>query len=369
MNNQPNQPNQPTQHNEHGRTLQDRHLTIIHSDAYAGWAFNASHPTQGRRFTNAYELTLAHAELDNVHVTRIESNLIADASLLQLVHTSDYINKVAGTGECDEWDGSRPDLGQLALRMAGGTILALETLLRGETLTVMHFAGAKHHAQRDQSSGFCVLADFALAATLATRDTRPTGTTLPGSNETPLRVAILDIDAHHGDGTENLTRDNDRILTLSVHDRSIFPGTGQRDEPQSRVYNNPLEPGSGDTELAAAVIRFTTLCAEFQPDVIMIACGADGLDGDNLSTLTYTIAGLESAVAHVRREYPATPMLLGGAGGYRPDDLTPRAWARMAIAATAARTAGPVASAGQAPSRDVAQTSDEVEDQEARHGE
>ena len=117
----------------------------------------------------------------------------------------------------------------------------------------------------------------------------------------------------------------------------LFRSSGGRgirgDDPASHVYNTPLEPGSGDEQLADAAAFFVGLCGRFHPDLIMIATGADGLDGDPLSTLTYTIEGLEYAVRYVRRGFRDLPMLIGGAGGYRPDDLTPRAWARMAVAA------------------------------------
>jgi acetoin utilization protein AcuC len=310
----------------------DGALTVVHSDDYAGWVFDASHPTQGRRFMNARDLVLAHAAESGVRVTQLESDLLPAFSTMQLAHTAEYVESVVLGGESGEWSGSRPDLGRLALQMAGGTILALDSLLSGETMTAVHFAGAKHHAMRDRSSGFCVFADFAIAAKLAMSRTRVMQTPR-GTFRVPMRVAILDIDAHHGDGTERLTSGDDRILTMSVHDRSIFPGTGRGDDPASHVYNTPLEPGSGDEQLADAAAFFVGLCERFNPDLIMIAAGADGLDGDPLSTLTYTIEGLEYAVRYVRRGFRDLPMLIGGAGGYRPDDLTPRAWARMAVAA------------------------------------
>ena len=268
----------------------DGALTVVHSDDYAGWVFDASHPTQGRRFMNARDLVLAHAAESGVRVTQLESDLLPAFSTMQLAHTAEYVESVVLGGECDEWDGSRPDLGRLALQMAGGTILALDSLLSGETMTAVHFAGAKHHAMRDRSSGFCVFADFAIAAKLAMSRTRVMQTPR-GTFRVPMRVAILDID------------------------------------------NTPLEPGSGDEQLADAAAYFVGLCERFNPDLIMIAAGADGLDGDPLSTLTYTVEGLEYAVRYVRRGFRDLPMLIGGAGGYRPDDLTPRAWARMAVAA------------------------------------
>lgn len=296
-------------------------LVLVHSDAYADWVFSTSHPTQGRRFMHARERLLAAASSTGVTVAQLASDRLVEADELAVVHSPAYVQQVLEAGECGEWAGSRPDLAAITRRMCGGTLLAMDALLAGASLTAVHFAGAKHHAQRDRSSGFCVFADFALAAR--------------GAVARGARVAILDVDAHHGDGTEALTRDEPEILTFSIHDGTIFPGTGHADASEEHVYNQPLAAGSGDAELLAGVERFLLLCNEFRPDVIMIAMGADGLEGDPLSTLRYSIEGLAGAVRSVRCAWPAVPMLLGGAGGYRPDDLTPDAWVAMALAAVA----------------------------------
>ena len=78
-----------------------------------------------------------------------------------------YIASVLDAYQCGEWSGQRPDLSDLAQRLAGGTLVALEHLLGGGTRLAVHLAGAKHHAQRDRSSGFCVFADLAIAARIA----------------------------------------------------------------------------------------------------------------------------------------------------------------------------------------------------------
>ena len=311
--------NMPTEPNR-GR------LVLVHSDEYANWAFSERQVTQGRRFINARTRLLEQAEAADVEVREIESDLLPSLDDLELVHQREYIERVVLEGRCGEWSGSRVDLGQLALRMAGGTLLAVEALQRGDALTAVHFAGAKHHAQYLGSSGFCVFADFALAAKRLAKQGK--------------RVAILDVDAHHGDGTENLTKVVEGILTHSIHDSTIFPGAGDNDDPGYHVYNSPLAARSGDAELMAEVQFFCGLINRFKPDFIFIAAGADGLAEDPLSSLQYTIDGLERAVRYVRRCAPTTPMLIGGAGGYRPDDLTPETWARVAIAAATPVAAG-----------------------------
>lgn len=298
-------------------------LAVVHSDDYAGWVFNSVHPTQGRRFVNAMTRLRELAPAAGVDLLDIESGLLPDAETLAIVHDPDYVREVIVDGMSREWSGSRPDLGSIAQRMAGGTLLAAQALEAGGALTAVHFAGAKHHAMRDHSSGFCVFNDFALTATVLLDD--------PMSRID--RICILDIDAHHGDGVEALLESDARVQTFSVHDSTIFPGTGHEDIPASHVLNRPLASGSGDRELSECIRDFVDAAHFFDPGLIMVAMGADGHATDPLSSLQYSVEGMARAVRHVRRAFPTTPILLGGAGGYQPDTFTPEAWARMALAA------------------------------------
>ena len=297
-------------------------VVLVHHDDYADWVFDSHHPTQGRRFTKARELLLELGDEGGIEVIEIDSDLLPDRAVLEAVHDPTYVSEVMDRGRCGEWAGDRPDLARIAHRMVGGTLLAAQALVEGRALTAVHLPGAKHHAMRDYSSGFCVFADFAITARHLLDD--------PTSGVD--RIAILDIDAHHGDGTEALLLDEPRALTFSIHDSTIFPGTGHADSPQQRAYNVPLAAGSGDAELEEGVRRFLELARGFAPDLILIAGGADGHEEDPLSTLRYSVSGLEAAVRRVRWAFPEVPILLGGAGGYLPDTVTPEAWARMAVA-------------------------------------
>lgn len=198
-------------------------------------------------------------------------------------------------------------------------------MLSGKAKTAIHFPGAKHHAQYDYSSGFCVFADFALAADIATKDFSK-------------KVAILDFDAHHGDGTENLTAENPSVLSFSIHEKGIFPGTGNNSIAEKHVYNYPLgaegtegEIGKGDEALLRGVAEFCRLADEFNADLIFVAAGADGHVEDPLSSLQFTIAGYKAVAKHLRKKFPNTPILAGGAGGYLPDSRTPEVWSKFSV--------------------------------------
>lgn len=285
--------------------------------------FDPSHPTQGRRFMNAKMLLTDSFSEENTELKILKPRLATTDELLR-VHSSRYISEVLDDHKSGQWAGERPDLSNVAALFAGGTLVALDALLTGETNTAIHFPGAKHHAQYDYSSGFCIFADFAIAADIASKDHGK-------------KVAILDIDAHHGDGTENLTAENPSVLTFSIHEKGIFPGTGNESEPSKLVYNYPLgsndpvqNPNKDDQALIDGVTEFCRLAEQFQPDLLFIACGADGHAEDPLSSLQFTSAGFEAVAKCLRKNFPNTPILIGGAGGYLPDTRTPEVWCHFA---------------------------------------
>ena len=272
---------------------------------------------------NAKKLLADSMRKKNIELTIVEPRLATRDQLLR-VHSSRYISEVLDDHESGQWSGDRPDLSNLAALFAGGTLVALDALLTGKANTAIHFPGAKHHAQYDHSSGFCIFADFALAADIATKDHGK-------------KVAILDIDAHHGDGTENLTAENPNVLTFSIHEKGIFPGTGNESEPTKIAFNYPLgskdpaqNPNKDDQALFDGVTEFCRLADQFQPDLLFIACGADGHFEDPLSSLQFTFEGFGSAANLIRSRFPSLPILIGGAGGYLPDTRTPEVWDHFA---------------------------------------
>jgi len=295
---------------------------LVHSDQYANWIFDPSHPTQGRRFINARNQFAQLMADSNTLFTELAPRLAIRAEL-ERVHAPHYIDEVLSDHISSQWSGKRPDLATLASTFVGGTLTALDALLNKGARTAIHFPGSKHHAQYDYSSGFCIFNDFAIAADIATKDYG-------------LRVAILDIDAHHGDGVENLTKGNHSVITFSIHQGGIFPGTGNESEAGD-FYNIPLEDGAGDEELLEAIDQFISVAGardriwDWQPDLLFITCGADGHSEDPLTGLTYSVAGYVAAAKKVRERFPDLPILLGGAGGYLPDTRTPEVWSNVAI--------------------------------------
>jgi acetoin utilization protein AcuC len=295
---------------------------LIHSDEYKNWIFDPTHPTQGRRFNNARDLLISSAKKEGINVVEVLPRTATEAELLR-VHTPAYIDEVVNQHISTEWDGQRADLANLASLFVGGTLTALDALLTNKTKLAIHFPGAKHHAQSDHSSGFCIFNDFAIAADIASKD--------HGKN-----IIIIDIDAHHGDGVENLTAENPKVLTFSVHQDGIFPGTGDESKP-GYFYNIPLEAGAGDKELLDAIEQFIDVIGardriwDWQPDLLFITCGADGHKEDPLTSLEYSVDGYVAVAKRLKERFPDLPILLGGAGGYLPDTRTPEIWAGVAL--------------------------------------
>lgn len=299
-------------------------LLLIHTDAYKDWVLDASHPTQGRRFTNARTMIHTLALDWGATLRELEPTTLATKAQLARIHTTEYIDEVLDSHTSNEWAGQRPDLSYLAALMCGGTLQAAELLHLGAAKTIVHLPGAKHHAMRDHSSGFCVFNDFALAAHTLT--------------DLGHRVAILDIDAHRGDGVEALTMDNPDILTFSIHDESIFPWSPGTDVPRLHIYNRPLPANSDGKPMLMEVNNFIALAKTFDATAILITCGADGHTSDPLSTLRYSELQYRAAARKLRHAFPTTPMLMGGAGGYQPDRATPRVWAAFAMTLAGGRS-------------------------------
>jgi acetoin utilization protein AcuC len=179
-------------------------------------------------------------------------------------------------------------------------------------------AGGWHHAHAARASGFSYLNDAAVA--------------IRGLLQRGLRVAYVDIDAHHGDGVQEAFYDTDRVLTISLHEagRDFFPHTGLVHEMgRGRGYgyavNVPFSPHADDLIFDQAMRRVVMpLLDAFRPDVLVTQMGVDALRTDPLTRLELTTGSLELA-AHLFRETGLPWVLLGG-GGYDKINVA-RGWA------------------------------------------
>lgn len=186
---------------------------------------------------------------------------------------------------------------------AGASLLAGEMLAHGGV--IYSPAGGTHHGMPDRANGFCYLND----PVLAMQSLRRNGA---------VRIAYIDIDAHHADGVEHAFADDPHSLLISIHEQNRWPRTGAlSDCGVGQVYNLPVPAGLHDDDMA--LIRddlILPLVTRFRPDAIVLQCGADAVTEDPQSRLTLSNNAHWAIVAALR---PLAPryLVLGG-GGYNP---------------------------------------------------
>jgi acetoin utilization deacetylase AcuC-like enzyme len=207
---------------------------------------------------------------------------------------------------------------------SGAACSAVESAIAGETA----FAVARppgHHAGRDYGMGFCLTNHAAVAA----------GHALSRGLE---RVAILDWDVHHGNGTQDIFYGDARVLCLSAHQSPFYPGTGNTGEVGEGeglgfTVNVPLPAGSGQDLYAAAFAGvFLPILREFGPEVILVSAGFDAHIDDLLGGMalgTDSFGRFAALISDLSREVGASPPAFVLEGGYNLDALTESVAATM----------------------------------------
>jgi len=194
---------------------------------------------------------------------------------------------------------------------AGGVMLACRLVLGGG---VVHCpGGGTHHGRPNRASGFCYLNDPALGI-------------LQWLDAGLRRVVYLDIDAHHGDGVQDAFHDDDRVLTISVHEAGRWPGTGAlHDRAGGMARNLPVPQGYHDSEARHLLHHaILPLIQRFRPQAIFLQAGADSLEEDPLAKLSLSNNAYWEAVEAVMGLAPR--LVVVGGGGYNPYTVG-RCWA------------------------------------------
>jgi acetoin utilization protein AcuC len=301
---------------------------IIHSDEWRQFDYGPEHPLRMERLGLTWRLMEAYG-LTTLSRAKVLAPEAAELDEIARFHSREYIEILRAVGAGD-WvphaaryglgPGDNPifpGLWEAAQLAAGGSLLAARLVADGEVTRAFHFAGGLHHAMPDRASGFCYVND----AVLAILRLRAQG----------LRVAYVDIDAHHGDGVQFAFYDDPQVLTVSTHERGdrLFPGTGfvaEMGEGEGLGYavNLPLQPFTDDTVYHAAFEAVVPpLVTAFRPDVLVLQLGIDSHRTDPLTHLSLTVQGFTRAVRRLLGLVPRVVAL--GGGGY---DLTnvARAW-------------------------------------------
>jgi acetoin utilization deacetylase AcuC-like enzyme len=233
---------------------------------------------------------------------------------LARVHTPDYIANIlakspaAGLVRVDPDTSMNPFTVTAARRAAGAVVLASELVSRGETENAFcNIRPPGHHAERAQAMGFCFFNNVAVGAAhaLETFDLQ--------------RVAIVDFDAHHGNGTEDIFEHDPRILVCSTYQHPLYPFSGRASVP-GHLINVPLKAGTWGKQFQQAVSEhWLPALRDFQPQMLFISAGFDGHIEDDMSELNLVEADyiwVTQLVLDIATQYAGGRVVSVLEGGY-----------------------------------------------------
>lgn len=306
-----------------------RNVTGVHCDAcYERHQTGAGHPESPTR----YQVLREALEALPPEVVRLPGRkaTVTEVLLAHAVHYPDVVMRdvldladVLRTGDT----AIGPESYDVALEATGAMLEAVDAVMRGEVLRA--FCAVRppgHHATADRGMGFCIFNHVAVAANYLRK------------NYQVKRVAIIDWDVHHGNGTEAIFATDPDVFYISLHQDGMYPGTGHKDyrgegEGVGTTVNLSLPPGSGG-DIALTVLRKTGIPAldAFQPEFVLISAGFDARENDPLGGLKWT----DETFADLTREAVALAEKHAGGrivsvleGGYNPAGLASAALAHV----------------------------------------
>jgi acetoin utilization deacetylase AcuC-like enzyme len=260
---------------------QFRSAYITHPDCLKH-DMGAGHPEQPARLSAIEDQLIASAL--GQHLERYEAPLATDEQLGR-VHPADYVRAIrdaapqAGTVHLDPDTAMNPWSLRAALRAAGAGVLAVDLVMKGEAGTA--FCAVRppgHHACRARPMGFCIFNNVAVAARHAI------------DAHGLERVAVIDFDVHHGNGTEDIFEADERVLMVSTFQHPFYPYSGTED-PAPNMVNVPLRAGAGSREFRAAVREAWLPALErFRPQLLLFSAGFDAHAEDDMAMLRFTDA-------------------------------------------------------------------------------
>ena len=310
---------------------------VVWDPSFTRYDFGPSHPMAPVRLDLTARLADALGLLRRPGVQVCGADM-ADDALLATVHDPEYVAAVRRVSDdptltdLERGLGTQDDpvfagMHEASARVARGTVECAEQVWAGDVEHGVNFCGGLHHAMPARASGFCVYNDVALGI----RRLLDLGA---------RKVAYVDVDVHHGDGTQAVFWDDPRVLTISVHEsgRMLFPGTGFPDElggpdATGSAVNVALPPGTGDAAWLRAVHSVVPqLVRAFEPDVLVSQHGCDTHVLDPLAHLAVSIDAqrmVASTIHSLAHEVCDGRWVATGGGGYEVVDVVPRSWSHL----------------------------------------
>jgi len=269
-------------------------------------------------------LAAIHAVLDQdafAGLDRREAGLADRAEVLRC-HPEDYLARVEAAMPADGWTSLDADThlspGSLeaALRGVGGCVAAVDAVIAGEVANAfVAMRPPGHHAETATAMGFCLFGNVAIAAKRAL------------DHHGLSRVAVVDFDVHHGNGTQDLLWNEARVRFASTHQMPLYPGSGASHEvgAHGQITNVALPPGSGGAEMRAAYDRvIIPMLEDFAPEMILISAGFDAAAADPLANLNWTtedFAWVTGRICDVADAHSGGRVVSTLEGGYDLDAL------------------------------------------------
>ncbi|WP_439154532.1 histone deacetylase family protein [Yoonia sp.] len=250
---------------------------ITHSDCL-DHVTPSGHPEQVAR------LSAVLGALEGMDLLRVKAPLAADDDILRC-HPKAHLNAIRAAAPTSGWRSldadthMSPGTLQATFRAVGAVVRAVDMVLGGEAANA--FAAVRppgHHAERETAMGFCFFGNVAIGAKHAL------------DHHGLKRVAIVDFDVHHGNGTQDLVEDDPRILFCSTHQSPLYPGTGAAHETGvGNVLNVPLPEGTGSQAFRDVMARMVLpRVDDFAPQLLLISAGFDAHQADPLAGMNLT---------------------------------------------------------------------------------
>jgi acetoin utilization deacetylase AcuC-like enzyme len=252
---------------------------LISHDACLNHLTPQGHPERPDRLR---ALTEAFADSAFSPLVRVAAPM-ADADTVALCHPMDYVEAIREASPDEGLIGldadtvMSPGSFEAALRCVGGGTLAVDRVMSGEaTNAFVSTRPPGHHAETARPMGFCLFNSAAIAARYAQK------------KHGAERVAIVDFDVHHGNGSQDIFWADKTVMYASTHEMPLYPGTGAIGErgEHGTIVNAPLRAGDGGTQFRAAMESvILPRLTEFMPDLLVISAGFDAHTRDPLANL------------------------------------------------------------------------------------
>jgi acetoin utilization deacetylase AcuC-like enzyme len=269
-------------------------VLIVHSDRFVEHQTPPGHPERPERA----EAMDAVAASWRDRGTEIVAPRAATTEQLARVHDPRHLRRISDTAlksqQLDPDTYTSPESHEIALLAAGAAIDAVERVMAASHHTAVAMVRPPgHHAERDRAMGFCLFNNVAVAAAHARA-------------EGAAKVAIVDYDVHHGNGTQHIFEADPAVLYISTHQFPYYPGTGAVDETgleagRGFTVNVPLEVGAVDEDYQVAFAQIVVpVLRQFEPDLILVSAGFDAHERDPLGGMRLSTAAFAAMTRDLR---------------------------------------------------------------------